>query len=70
MIKIKYLKIISLIYYSNDNLITYKDKYNEISQIAKMITLNSIYTSPTIQNEIINILQYILNENIIKYINT
>ena len=31
-----------------------------------MIYLNSKYTSPIIQNEIINIIKYILNENTIK----
>ena len=64
----KDLKIIFCRYYLNDNLI-YKEIYTEFSQIAKRITLNSKYTSPTMQNKIINIIQYILNENIIKDIN-
>ena len=46
------LKIISLRYYLNYNLIIYKEIYNEFSQIAKRIYLNSKYTSPTIQNKI------------------
>ena len=66
----KDLNIKSSIYYSNDNLITYKEIYTELSQIAKKISLNSKYTSPTNQNEIINRIHNILNENTIKDINT
>ena len=45
MIKMKDLKIISLRYYLNDNLIIYKYIYTEFSQIAKRTYLNYKYTS-------------------------
>ena len=47
----------------NYNLIIYKEIYTEFSQIVERIYLNSKYTSSIIQNLIINIIQYILNEN-------
>ena len=42
-------------------MIIYKEIYTEFSQITKRISLNTKYTSTTIQNEIIKIISYIIH---------